>query len=96
MATTTRATRTRDRRLEVRTTTQERALIDRAAEASGTDLTSFVVEQLTEAARRVLADRDQFVLTSEAAVEWDRINRRSAKELAGLRRLMDRPSPFAE
>ncbi len=89
-------TRTRDRRLEVRTTTQERDLIDRAAEASGTDLTSFVVEQLTEAARRVLADRDQFVLTADASAEWDRINRRSAKDLAGLRRLMARPSPFAE
>lgn len=89
-------TRTRDRRLEVRTTTQERDLIDRAAEASGTDLTSFVVEQLTDAARRILADRDQFALTAEAAAEWDRINRRSAKDLAGLRRLMARPSPFAE
>lgn len=93
MATSTRA---RDRRLEVRTTTQERELIDRAAKASGTDLTSFVVEQLTEAARRVLADRDQFALTADAAAEWDRINRRSAKDLAGLRRLMARPSPFAE
>mgnify|MGYP000909819660 CR=1 FL=1 len=89
-------TRMRDRRLEVRTTTQERDLIDRAAQASGTDLTSFVIEQLTEAARRVLADRDQFVLTTEAAAEWDRINRRSAKELTGLRSLMERPSPFAE
>lgn len=89
-------TRTRNRRLEIRTTAQERDLIDRAADASGTDLTSFVVEQLTEASRRVLADRDQFTLAPEAAAEWDRINRRSAKELAGLRRLMARPSPFAE
>lgn len=88
--------RTRDRRLEVRTTAEERDLIDRAAVAAGTDLTSFVVTHLTDAAREVLANRDRFVLSAEAAAEWDKINRRPAKELAGLRRLMQRPSPFAE
>ena len=88
--------RTRDSRLEVRTTAEERDLIDRAAVAAGTDLTSFVVTHLTEAAREVLANRDHFALSEEAAVEWDKINRRPAKELAGLRRLMQRPSPFAE
>jgi uncharacterized protein (DUF1778 family) len=93
MATTAR---TRDRRLEIRTTAEERALIDRAAEASGTDLTSFVVANLTDAARRVLADRDRFVLDAAASAEWERINRRPAKELAGLRRLLQRPSPFIE
>lgn len=92
----TAPTRTRDRRLEVRTTTEERDLIDRAAEASGTDLTSFVIEHLTDAARQVLADRDRFALDADAATEWDRINRRPAKELAGLKRLMQRPSPFTE
>jgi uncharacterized protein (DUF1778 family) len=88
--------RTRDRRLEIRTTAEERALIDRAAEAAGTDLTSFVVSRLTDAARRVLADRDRFTLSPEAAAEWERVNQRPAEELAGLRRLMQRPSPFAE
>ena len=87
--------RTRDRRLEVRTTASERELIDRAAAASGTDLTSFVVAELTDAARRVLADRDQFVLDDAAAKEWERINRRPAREIAGLRELADRPSPFS-
>ena len=88
--------RTRNRRLEVSTTAGERDLIDRAAQASGSDLTAFVVTQLTDAARRVLADRDEFVLPAEAATEWDRINRRTAKDLAGLRELMARPSPFTE
>jgi uncharacterized protein (DUF1778 family) len=88
--------RIRDRRLEVRTTAEERDLIDRAAEATGTDLTSFVVAHLTDAARQVLADRERFTLTPDSAPEWERINRRPAKELAGLRRLMQRPSPFTE
>ena len=92
----TATSRTRDRRLEIRTTAQERELIDRAAQASGSDLTSFIVAQLTDAARRVLADRDQFVLSADAAADWERINRRTAKDLAGLRDLMARPSPFTE
>ena len=90
------STRTRDRRLEVRTTTEERELIDRAADTAGTDLTSFVVAHLVDAARQVLADRDRFVLSAEAAAEWEKVNRRPAEEFAGLRRLMQRSSPFAE
>jgi uncharacterized protein (DUF1778 family) len=88
--------RTRDKRLEVRTTAEERELIGRAADAEGADLTSFVVGHLIDTARQVLADRDQFVMPAEAAAEWERVNRRSAKELAGLRRLMRRSSPFSE
>jgi uncharacterized protein (DUF1778 family) len=87
-------TRTRSKRLEIRTTAEERDLIDRAAIASGTDLTTFIVTHITDAAREVLADRDRFVLSPEAASEWDRINGRPAQTLAGLRALMKRPSPF--
>lgn len=90
------ATRLRSERLEVRTTREERALIDRAVAEQGTDLTDFVVANLTVAARRVLADRADFVLDAESAEAWDAVNRRRARELPGLRRLMERPSPFTE
>jgi uncharacterized protein (DUF1778 family) len=46
----------------LRTTAEERELIDRAVIASGTDLTDFVVTHASDAARRVLADRDKFTL----------------------------------
>ena len=88
--------RTRDKRLEVRTTLEERNLINRAAEEVGTDLTSFVVTNLVDASRQVLADRDHFVLSSEAAKQWDKMNSLPARELDGLRRLMNRSSPFSE
>jgi uncharacterized protein (DUF1778 family) len=94
MATETK--RNRSERLEVRTTPEDRALIDRAAAASGTDLTDFVITNLTVASRRVLADRTEFVLAPEALEAWERINRRRARSLAGLRKLMLRPSPFAD
>lgn len=87
-------TRLRSERLEVRTTKDERALIDRAVAEQGTDLTEFVIASLTVAARRVLADRTQFVLDAESAEVWEAINRRRARDLPGLRGLMERPSPF--
>lgn len=88
-------TRARSERLEVRTTKDERALIDRAVAEQGTDLTEFVVSNLTVAARRVLADRTDFALEAQSAEVWDAVNRRRARELPGLRKLVERPSPFA-
>lgn len=93
MATPTRA---RGERIEFRTTPQVRRLVERAVEASGSNLTDFAEASLVQAAQRVMADRTHFVLSEEAALEWDAINDRPARELPGLRRLMERPSPFDE
>jgi uncharacterized protein (DUF1778 family) len=86
--------RKRTERIEVRATKAERTLIDRAAKAAGTDVTTFVVTHLTEAANRVLADRERFGLSPAAMAEWEAINSRSPRVLPGLRRLFERPSPF--
>ena len=86
--------RTRDDRLEFRTTRAARSVIERAVEASDMTLTEFAETNLVLAAERVLADRDRFSLSPAAAEEWESINARPARELAGLRRLMARPSPF--
>ena len=88
------ATRLRSERLEVRTTKDERDLIDRAVAEQGTDLTEFVISNLTVAARRVLTDRREFTIDAEAADAWEAVNRRRARDLPGLRRLMERPTPF--
>ncbi len=90
------AKRTRSERLEVRTTPEDRALIDRAVAVSDSDLTEFVVTNLRVAAQRVLADRHEFVLDDEAREMWERINRQPARPLASLRDLLARPSPFAD
>lgn len=92
----TAETRRRSRRLELRTTPDERDLIDRAVAATDMDVTEFVVSNAVEAARRVLADRERFALDAKAVGAWDAINSRPARDLPGLRRLMDRPSPFAK
>lgn len=88
--------RRKSKRLELRTTPEERELIDRAVEIAGTDLTDFVVTNTLVAARRVLADRDRFELDAGAWEAWEEINSRPARDLPGLRRLMERPSPFRE
>lgn len=88
--------RRRSRRMELRTTDEERALIDRAVAVAGTDLTEFVVTHASEAARRVLADRQSFELDTDALAAWDELNSRPARELPGLAALFRRSSPFAE
>lgn len=93
MATT--ESRRRSRRLELRTTADERDLIDRAAAVAGSDLTEFVVTNAVDAARRLLAGRERFELDEGAIEQWEALNARPARDLPGLRRLMDRPSPFA-
>ena len=82
--------------MDLRTTSEERQLIDRAVAATGTDLTDFVVSHAYDAALRVLADRDRFELDAAALEAWDSVNARPARELRGLSKLMKRPSPFSE
>lgn len=93
---TTAETRRRSRRLELRTTPDERDLIDRAVALTDGDLTEFVVANAVVAARRVLADRDRFELDAQALAEWNAVNARRARDLPGLSALMKRPSPFTE
>lgn len=88
--------RRRSRRMDLRTTAEERELIDRAVIASGTDLTDFVVTHASDAARRVLADRDKFHLDPAALQQWEVVNARPARDLPGLRQLMQRSSPFSQ
>lgn len=88
--------RVRGERVEFRTTPEVRRLIERAVEASASNLTDFAESSLVLAAQRVLADREQFVLSERVASEWEAINSRPAQELPGLRRVLARSSPFGE
>ena len=88
--------RRRSRRLELRTTPEERELIKRAVAVTGSDLTEFVVGHASLAARQVLADRTSFGLDQAALAAWEAINDRPARDLPGLRRLMRRASPLTE
>lgn len=82
-------------RIELRASEEDRDLLDRAAAALGTDRSSFVLTHGRLAAQRVLADREHFVLDATGLQEWEQINSRPARTLAGLTRLLERPSPFS-
>ena len=86
----------KDQRFEFRTTADDRALFDRAAEAVGAPVSAFANDQLRLAALRVLADRTEFVLSPVEAALLDEIMSRPARDLPGLRVLLGRPSPFVD
>jgi len=88
--------RIREDRIEFRTTSAVRELIDRAVAESGGNLTEFAETSLVAAAQRVLADRTRFRLSADALAAWEEINARPARDLPGVRRLMERPTPFGE
>jgi hypothetical protein len=46
--------------------------------------------------RATEADCSSFLLDAEAQQEWEQINSRPARNLPGLARLLERPSPFAQ
>ena len=71
-------------------------LVRQAAANSQRTLTDFVIDAAVLEAERLLADRTEFALDADSAETWDTVNRRRARDLPGLRRLMQRPAPFAE
>lgn len=93
MATTARA---RADGIEFRTTPEVRRLVERAVQASDSNLTDFAEASLVRAAQRVMADRHTFAVADEVTAEWEAINARPSRELEGLRWLLTRPSPFDE
>lgn len=86
--------RTRSTRLEIRATAEERDLLERAVTVASTTITQFMLTTTLDAARRLLAERTVFALTTEAALAWEAMNERPARDLPELRKLMQRPSPF--
>ncbi len=87
--------RDRSRRIDVRVTKEQRALIDAAVEALRTDLNTFATSSLELAAHDALAGRRRFFPDGRLA-EWDQSNDEPPREIEGLRSLINRPSPFGE
>jgi uncharacterized protein (DUF1778 family) len=85
-------TATKESRIGIRTTKDQKALIKRGASAQGQKLSDFVIASAQEKAEMVLADQKEFVLSAarwKAFVEaLDRPVRRHER----LNRLMSEPS----
>jgi uncharacterized protein (DUF1778 family) len=85
---------TKTERVAVRLTSEQNALIRRAAEVEGTDLTSFTVTATLAHAREVLADRRLFILDDAAWQEFLAVLDRPVTPKPRLERLFSEPSPF--
>jgi uncharacterized protein (DUF1778 family) len=59
----------KDERFELRATSQQHALIKKAADRSGRSYTDFILDSATEKAVDVLADRRLFILDED---RWNR------------------------
>ena len=60
------ANHTTESRINLRTSPEAKALIERAAALMGTTVSSFMLQNAYEAARRVVADNDTLILSQDA------------------------------
>lgn len=80
----------------MRLTAEQDALIRRAAEAVGTDLTNFTVSATLAQARDVLADRRLFVLDDAAWAQFQTLLDQPVTRRPRLERLFAEPSIFTD
>lgn len=85
---------TKTERFAVRLTAEQDALIRRAAEVQGTDLTDFTVTATLAHAREVLADRRLFVLDDSDWAEFLSMLERPVSRKPRLEKLFAEPSIF--
>lgn len=85
---------TKTRRLDLRLTEEQDALIRRAAEQDARSISDFVLSAATLEAQRRLADQHFFMLNEEDHARFEEILEASPTDDPKLCKLFDRPSPF--
>lgn len=86
----------RDQRLNFRASAQQELMIRRAAEATDSTITDFILGSVLENAERVLADRKWFTANDEQWAEFQRLLDAPMAPMPKLDRLLSRESPFDE
>ena len=88
--------RTKSDRFNIRTTSFEKALVERAAQVTKMTTSQFVVQAAVRSAEEVLADQTRFLL---APAEWDAFVAaldRPARVIPALKQAASKPSPFSD
>ena len=75
-------------RINLRTSPEAKALIERAAAIMGSTVSSFMLQNAYEAARRIVADKDTLLLSQEAFEAFIAACENPAKPTKALRKLM--------
>lgn len=86
----------RDQRLNFRASARQELMIRRAAEATDSTITDFILGSVMESAERVLTDRTWFVADEEQWAEFQRLLDAPLPPMPRLDRLRRRVSPFDE
>jgi uncharacterized protein (DUF1778 family) len=89
-------TATKDNRLELRLTSEQKQAIEQAAAIAGRSITEFSVPLLLDKANEVIQKDRQLRMSKEAWEAFNAILDRPARNLSGLADLMKRPSVFTE
>jgi uncharacterized protein (DUF1778 family) len=79
-----------DARINLRASPEAKALIERAASLMGTTVSSFMLQNAYEAARRVVAESDTLTLSQKSFDEFVAACEKPAKPTKALRDLMAR------
>jgi uncharacterized protein (DUF1778 family) len=75
-------------RINLRTSPEAKALIERAAAIMGSTVSSFMLQNAYEAARRIVADKDSLMLSQQAFEAFVAHCEQPAKPTKALRKLM--------
>lgn len=79
---------TESARINLRTSPEAKALIERAAAIMGSTVSSFMLQNAYEAARRIVADKDTLMLSQEAFEQFIAHCESPPEPTPALRRLM--------
>ena len=88
MSATSPTTRTESARINLRTSPEAKALIERAAAIMGSTVSSFMLQNAYEAASRVVANNETIVLSQEAFEAFIAVCENPPEPTGALRQLM--------
>lgn len=77
-------------RINLRTSIEAKAVIERAASLMGTTVSSFMLQNAYEAARRIVSENDTLLLTQRDFEAFTASMQKPPKPKAALRKLMAR------
>jgi uncharacterized protein (DUF1778 family) len=86
----------RDQRLNFRASARQELMIRRAADATDSTITDFILGSVMQSAERVLADRTWFIANEDQWAEFQRLLDAPLPPMPKLDRLQRRMSPFDE
>lgn len=83
-------------RIYLRVTSEQKDILERAAQEKHISLTNFVLENSYEAALRILTDKTHFLLNEEQWNAFCQALDAPPREIPALRKLLTEPSVFDE